>query len=111
MIRANGGICILLHMSLPNGRPHAAEMMTITEHGAQANCCANTDARRLGPASILRGGEQKWGGGGKEERSHRDCLKKGGASLKNLRGYWTNLLSVLFNADQSDLFTTSGATW
>lgn len=39
MIRANGGICILLHMSLPNGRLHAEEMMMMIEHGAQANCC------------------------------------------------------------------------
>ena len=31
MIRANGGICILLHMSLPNGRLHAEEMIII-EH-------------------------------------------------------------------------------
>lgn len=38
MIRANGGICILLHMSLPNGRLHT-EVMIIIEHGAQANCC------------------------------------------------------------------------
>ncbi len=37
MIRANGGICILLHMSLPNGRLHAEEMIII-EHGAQADC-------------------------------------------------------------------------
>lgn len=27
MIRANGGICILLHMSLSNGRLHAGELM------------------------------------------------------------------------------------
>lgn len=41
MSHANGGICILLHMSLPNGRLHAEEMMMmiIIEHGAQANCC------------------------------------------------------------------------
>lgn len=32
MIRANGGICILLHMSLPNGRLHTEEM--IIEHVA-----------------------------------------------------------------------------
>ena len=38
MIRANGGICILLHMSLPNGRLHAEEMIII-EHGAQDICC------------------------------------------------------------------------
>lgn len=27
MIRANGGICILSHMSLSNGRLHAGELM------------------------------------------------------------------------------------
>lgn len=32
MIRGNGGICILLHMSLLNGRPHAEETMIIIEH-------------------------------------------------------------------------------
>lgn len=43
MIRANGGICILLHMSLPNGRLHAEEMMiAIIEHGAQANTHTHT---------------------------------------------------------------------
>lgn len=41
MIRANGGICILLHMSVPNGRLHT-EVMIIIEHGAQANCCTAT---------------------------------------------------------------------
>lgn len=38
MSRANGRICILLHMSLPNGRLHAEEMIII-EHGVQADCC------------------------------------------------------------------------
>ncbi len=38
MIRANGEICILLCMSLPNGRLHAEEMIII-EHGAHADCC------------------------------------------------------------------------
>lgn len=42
MIRANGGICISLHMSLPNGRRHAEEMMIIIEYGTCANGCMQT---------------------------------------------------------------------
>lgn len=42
MIRANGGICISLHTSLPNGRRHAEEMMIIIEYGTCANGCLLT---------------------------------------------------------------------
>lgn len=42
MIRANGGICILLHMSLPNGCLHTEVMIGRIEHGAQVSCCVCT---------------------------------------------------------------------
>lgn len=60
MIRANGGICILLHMSLPNGRLHT-EVMIIIEHGAQANCCTTHTHTNHGEE------ERKWSMGGEEE--------------------------------------------
>lgn len=78
MIRANGGICILLHMSLPNGRPHAAEMMTITEDGAAANCGADeltqTHAASATPPSC--GDGNKRGVEGVTEERRRRGRKK-----------------------------------
>lgn len=47
MIRANGRICILLHMSLPNGCLHTEVMMEIIKHGEQANCCTQTQTFAL----------------------------------------------------------------
>lgn len=47
MIRANGRICILLHMSLPNGCLHTEVMMEIIKHGEQVNCCTQTQSSAL----------------------------------------------------------------
>lgn len=38
MIRANGRICILLDMSLPNGCLHTEVMMVIIKHGERVSC-------------------------------------------------------------------------
>lgn len=73
MIRANG-ICILLHMSLPNGRLHTEVMIIIIEHGAQANCCKTHTHTNTHTCSVLLKPQKREKGD--EERKRKEVDKR-----------------------------------